>query len=230
MTTTARSGSELRRLMSMAAPVLVATVLFLSGALLVGRVMLLSGWGGRYGSTGVFQVDQCEAAGGRVSRQWRCQGELALAEDAGLTRSVLVASRDTVTSFRPYVGQRLDVFFRDDNIGRVYPQRSQVAELTRLFFSLFPRLLLFLGALTWLFGWLLSYQRKPDDNPTLVMVEGSRPRDRRFLVTGDRLGRLRRFSPQRLKKRGQAWMLTGAASAVILALLMRYVVGSLGIS
>lgn len=225
-----RSGSELRRLVSSAAPVLVATVLILSGVLLFGRVMLLSGWGGRYGSTGEFQVERCEAAGGRVSRQWRCQGELILPDDAGRVRSVLVVPRDTATSFRPYVGQRLDVFFRDDNIGRVYPQRSQLAELSRLFFSLFPRLLLFLGSLTWLFGWLLLYRRTPDDNPTLVMVEGLRPRDRRFLTAADRLGRLRRFSPPRLKKRGQAWMLTGVASAVILVLLMRYVVGSLGIS
>ncbi len=209
---------------------LVATVLFLSGALLVGRVALLSAWNGRYGSTGVFQVDQCEAAGGRVSRQWRCQGELTLADDAGRARSVLIASRDTITSFRPYVGQRLEVFFRDDNIGRVYPQRSQLAELTRLFFSLFPRLLLFLGSLTWLFGWLLQSRGKPSSQPTLVMVEGSRPRDRRFLIAGDRLGRLRRFSPLRLKKRGQAWMLTGLISVVILTLLMRYVVGSLGIA
>lgn len=209
---------------------LVATVLFLSGALLASRVMLLSEWAGRYGSTGLFQVDQCEAAAGRVSRQWRCQGELTLADEAGRARTVLVATRDTVTSFRPYVGQRLDVFFRDDNIGRVYPQRSQLAELTRLFFSLFPRLLLFLGALTWLFGWLQSGRRTPGASQTLVMVEGMRPRDRRFLEAGERSGRLRHFSPQRLKKRGQAWMLTGVATAVILVLLMRYVVGSLGIS
>ncbi len=230
MTTATRPRSELRRLVGTAAPVLVATTLVLSGALLVGRVALLSAWSGRYGSTGVFQVDQCEAAGGRVSRQWRCQGELTLADDAGRARSVLIASRDTITSFRPYVGQRLEVFFRDDNIGRVYPQRSQLAELTRLFFSLFPRLLLFLGSLTWLVGWLLQNTGKPYSHPTLVMVEGLRPRDRRFLIAGDRLGRLRRYSPQRLKKRGQAWMLTGMVSVVILTLLMRYVVGSLGIA
>lgn len=214
--------------MAMAAPVIVATVLLVSGVLLLGRTQLLIDWGGRFEQGGVFQVQDCEPTGGLITRQWRCLGELTT--DSGATvPSQLVTARQTITSSRPYVGQGVDVFFDDNNPSRVYATRSELAELTRLFFSLFPRLLLFLGSLAWLMGWLVLKRRNQGDGD-LVVVQGSDSRTRRFLPVIDQLGRRRRLSPHRLQRRGRALMLAGVVSTALLMALTRFVVGSQGIT
>jgi len=82
--------------------------------------------------------------------QWRCEGTLYGDGAPAPARSTLVTSSGAYVSDRPYVGEQFEVFHQVDDEATVYPDADRLNELTRLYLSLLPRVLLFVGGAIWL--------------------------------------------------------------------------------
>lgn len=185
------------------------SVLFLLGvALSLTRLGLLLDWSDRYDGVGEHIVLGCEADGVAGGDVWRCDGALVAEGATSDVRADLVASRGAISSERPYVGQRTDVFFDSDRLGTVYPLTRRPNELTRLYLSLLPRLLLTGGAAIWLAGWFLTHQLDAGD-----------------LLLRDRVRLPGRFVWQ---SRGSRWLLVAALALVANIVLTAQVLGTLG--
>lgn len=185
------------------------SVLFLLGlALSLTRLGLLLEWSERHDGVGEHVVLGCEADGVSGGDVWRCDGALVAEGSTSDVRSELVASRGALASHRPYVGQRTDVFFDPDRLGTAYPVSRRMNELTRLYLSLLPRVLLAGGAAIWLAGWFLTNNLDVND-----------------LLLRDRVRFPGRFV---WRSRGTRWLLVAALALVVNVLLTTHVLGTLG--
>lgn len=193
-----------------ALPIVVATVCVLSLGLTLNRVSLLAGWSDDYAGAGSFVVEGCEESGGLGADQWRCGGTLFADGAPTPASSTLVTSSGALVSDRPYVGQEFEVFHRTGEESVVYPDADRLNELTRLYFSLLPRVLLFGGATIWLVGWWATRRVRDQD-----------PVERQSIRFPGRFA---------WRSRGATWMIVGLAVAVGNLLLVNRVIGSLGIA
>ncbi len=210
-------------------PVVVGALFILSVMFLVDRVQFLAGFDDELAGSGSFQVTQCDALGGERG-QWLCNG--ALTVDGRLTEvsSRLLATSGATTSSRPYVGQQLDVFFRPEESGTVYPRSARLGELTRLYIQLVPVLLLLFGSLLWLVGWAAKRFSSPSQSTDeIIVVEKGRLLQPSWTVGDLGFGPVKLGSAGSIQRRGGIWMVAGLAVAVGVALLGRLVLGSLGL-
>lgn len=177
-------------------------------ALSVARLGLLLDWTSRHSGTGEHVVLGCEADGVSGGDVWRCDGALVVEGSISDVRSDLVSSRGALSSHRPYVGERTEVFFDPDRLGTAYPLARRLNELARLYLSLLPRLLLAGGAALWLAGWSLT----------------------RGLDTTDLLLRDRVRLPGRFvwRTRGSRWLAVAALTLAVNTLLTTQMLGTLG--
>ncbi len=210
-------------------PVVIGALAIVTVMLLVDRTRFLSTFDTDFSDSGLFQVTQCQELGGD-SGQWRCNGSLT--EDGRLTEvpSRLVATRGSLSSSRPYVGERLDVFFETGDNSTVYPQSARLGELTRLYVQLVPMFLLLLGALLWLTGWVAKmFGPRPGSTDEMIVVEKGRQLQPSWAASEVGFGPLRLPAVGALQRRGGAWLVTGFVAAVAVAVLTRIVLGSLGL-
>ncbi len=189
-------------------PVLMAIVFLFSLTLSIQRAGFLRDWSESYGQTSSYLVVGCGPIERFSGDQWACDGRL----DQGVSRegpSTLITSREARASSRPYVGERLDVFFAADSSATVYPLQYRLNELTRLYLSLLPRLLVMFGSIIWLAGWALTRNLDPAD-----------------FVTRDSMRLPQRFS---WRSRGITWIISGLGFFVVNHYLTTRVLGSLNI-
>lgn len=160
-----RQTFDLVALVEMAAPALFAIVAVVFAVLSIQRIETLVSWGDIYAGSGAVTVVDCEPQDQRGPDQWLCLARITTQDGVSRAKpTTLVASKGALVSDRPYVGQELDVYFQIPDAvvldgwspDRSYPQASQLTELTRLYFSLIPRLLILLGSLAWLLGWFTT--------------------------------------------------------------------------
>ena len=188
-------------------PILVAVVLVVALNLTIDRAGFLRTWSENYDQTASYLVVGCEPVERFSGDQWTCSGQFDGNETVG--SSLLVTSRNAASSSRPYVGERLDVFYATGDEATVYPLQYRLNELTRLYLSLLPRLLLFLGTVIWLAGWFFT-----------------RNLDAADFVTRDSMRIPQRFS---WKSRGVSWMLAAVGVLVLNHFLTTRLLGSLAI-
>jgi len=206
----------IRRLLPLAfAGVVVAGVL-----LVWPRVELLTSWNSVFSGTGKFTVIECDAYHDpRGPDQWHCPGRLTLTGATEAHGATMVVSKDALVSFRPYVGQQWSIFFESPpeesaDPSRVpeyvYAQPAQLFEMTRLYVSILPRLLVLFGALAWLLGWGLK---------ELSSRTGGR------VAWWDRMPF--RFAMQR---QGIAMIVVGVLTYFGYRLLLQFLLGSVGVA
>jgi hypothetical protein len=188
-------------------PVLVLLVGLVALNLTLDRAGSLRTWSESYEETASYLAVGCESVDRFSGDQWRCSGSLD--GERATDSSVLVTSRNAASSSRPYVGERLDVFHATGDDATVYPLQYRLNELTRLYLSLLPRLLLLIGSIIWLAGWFLTRKLDASD-----------------FVTRDALRLPQRFS---WKSRGVTWMLAAAGVLALNHFLTTRILGSLGI-
>lgn len=189
-------------------PVVAAVALVIGLALTVSRVGLLIDWSERYDGAGEHVVFGCETAEGSGGDQWRCDGALVPDGSTVDVRADLVSSRGAIASSQPFVGERTDVFYDREVLGTVHPVPLRLNELTRLYLSVLPRLLLAGGAALWLAGWALT-----------------RGVDAADLLERDRVRAPGRFA---WRRRGVTWLVAAVGSLILNHLLTSQVLGSLG--
>lgn len=189
-------------------PVAMAVLCVIAMLMTASRIGLLLDWSDRYDGAGEHVVSACSADDVAGGDSWLCSGALVADGSTIDVRSDLVTSRGASASSRPYVGQRIDVFYDSDNLGVVHPTAYRLNEMARLFVSLLPRLLLAGGTLIWLAGWALTRNLNTTD-----------------LLVRDAVRLPGRFGWQR---RGVTWLLVGAGVFIGVHLLTSRVIGSLG--
>jgi len=189
-------------------PVLMVLVIAISVTLTIQRAGVLRTWSEVYSGTGSFLVESCDARQGMGADQWSCHGHLTTGGTVD-GDSELTTSLGAVASARPYVGQNIDVFFDQDDRSTVYPVQYRLNELSRAYLSLLPRLLLLVGSVIWLAGWLLTRKLDPEDYVARDAVR----------------------IPQRFTWRARGWSWIGAAAVVLVLnhVLATRVIGSLAI-
>lgn len=189
-------------------PIFVAFACVLSLLLTVQRAGILRTWSDTYSGAGSFLVESCDPVEQRGPDQWNCSGRLTIGSSVDRD-PMLVTSLGALASDRPYVGQHLDVFFEKGDDATVYPVQYRLNELTRMYLSLLPRLLVFVGTLMWFAGWVATRRFDLED-----------------YVARDTVRFPQRFSWQ---SRGVSWV---GAAVVFLALnylLTSRIIGSLDV-
>ncbi len=189
-------------------PVLMAFVCVFSLSLTVQRAGMLRTWTETYSGAGTFLVETCSPVDNFGGNQWTCDGRFLSggSEDANRT---LTTSRDAFASDRPYIGQRVEVFYEEGTSSVVYPLQYRLNEMARAYLSLLPRLLLFVGPALWLAGWFFTRNIDRDD-----------------FVTRDGLRLPQRFG---WRARGLSWIGAGFGIIVLNYFLASRIIGSLGI-
>lgn len=188
-------------------PALVAVLCVVSLAMTAARVGDLRYWSDIHEGRGTYQVHSCTPSTGFGSDRWVCEGAMVVDGSTTDIRAELVTSLGAFASHRPFVGQLTQVFFDGDELGTVYPVQYRLNELTRLYLSLLPRLLLFVGSAIWLAGWYLTRG-----------LDASDP------VTRDTVRLPGRFAWQ---PRGLRWIAAAVCIVVINHLLATRIIGSL---
>lgn len=146
--------------------------------------------------------------------RWRCQGRLTTDEATDLGTE-LVVGKDAMLSSRPYLGQRIDVYYDPASTGRaagpsvVHAVDAQLGELTRLYLVLPPLLIILVGAAGWLLGLAVNRLRARSSN-----VDAWWRTSPLFLD---------------LDRRGAFWLGVGVVALGLHQLLVRYVLGSAGV-
>ncbi len=175
------------------------------------RLQLLAGWNQTFSSVGQFTVVGCEPEDRFGPDRWDCAGRLARSPSSSTREATLVVSKDGRVASRPYVGKTLAVYYSPSSGEEspvVYSRDGQLAELTRLYLALLPRILVLVGAFGWLLGLLLD---------RLAARTASQSTWRRSpLISG-------------LQRRGAAWVMAGGGAFVLYYLVVRYVLGSAGV-
>lgn len=143
-------------------PVLIALACLLSLMLTVQRAGTLRTWSDTFSGSGSFLVESCDPVQQRGPDQWNCSGRLSIGGSVDRD-PMLVTSLGALASDRPYVGQNINVFFEKGDDSTVYPVQYRLNELTRMYLSLLPRLLVFVGTLIWLAGWVFTRNYDPED-------------------------------------------------------------------
>ena len=189
-------------------PVAMALLCVIGLALFASRLGLLLDWSQRYDGEGEHTVTGCVADDGSGGDSWVCEGALVADGSTVDVRSDLVTSRGAAASDRPYVGERTDVFYDTDDLDIVHPVAFRLNELTRLYLSLLPRLLLAGGAMIWLAGWALTRNLDATD-----------------LLVRDSVRLPGRFG---WRRRGAIWLVVAAGAVIGNHLLTSQVIGSLG--
>ncbi|MEM7271789.1 MAG: hypothetical protein AAF547_01805 [Actinomycetota bacterium] len=189
-------------------PVLMAVILAVSLNLTLERAGELRTWLADFSGAGTFLVQSCAAEDDTGAPTYRCAGRLTTAGADQSIRTSLVTSRQALTSDRPYLGERLEVFHAEGDRSVVYPVAFRLNELTRVYLTLLPRLLLFVGAVVWLAGWFLTRNLDPED-----------------VVTRDGVRIPQRFG---WRARGINWIAAAALVLGINYLVTTRVIGSLG--
>lgn len=194
---------------AVAFPVLMAILTLVALSLTINRAGALAGWAEGYDGTGEFLVESCQQQPAFGGGQWSCSGRLTSEGADQELRTTMITSMGARVSERPYVGQRLEAFHASGDRSEVYPLAYRLNEMTRLYLSLIPRLLLMVGAVMWLAGWFLTRNTDPDD---LVARDGMR-------------------LPQRFgwKTRALNWFIAAGAVWVINYLVTTRIIGSLDI-
>lgn len=188
-------------------PVILTVVLVVSLLLTVQRSGALLSWSQNHAGSAGFIVESCSERLGLGADQWVCNGLLTGVNGAAIDSGQLVTSHGAYASDRPYVGERIDVFHPSDDDSLVYPLRYKLNELARLYLSLIPRLLIFVGSAVWLAGWLLTRNRDPDD-----------------FVARDEMRLPQRFG---WRSKGVSWIAAGLLFFVINHLITTRIIGSL---
>lgn len=194
--------------------VVLALVALTAGWSALARIGFLLTWNDTLSGSGEFTVVACQAEDVPGPDRWRCEGRLTTA--AGNREAVLVVGKGAVMSSRPYVGQRVDVFYADGpteadtEAGLVYSKGAQLAELTRLYLALLPWLMVVIGAAGWMFGLLLERLGTRSTDPDSWW----------------------RSSPlfTDLQRRGAIWLVVGVGTFVLYQLVARYLLGSAGVA
>lgn len=197
-------------LVEYALPIVVATVCFLCLALSLSRASLIMDWSEDFSGRGSFVVEGCTENDGFGADQWRCEGTLFADGAPTPSTSTLVTSSRAYVSDRPYVGQEFEIFHRTDDPSTVHPDADRLNELTRLYLSMLPRILLFVGAAIWLAGWFSTRNLRTEDN----LVRDSVRFPGRFAW----------------RSRGATWMVAGLITVVLNMFLVNRIIGSLGIA
>ncbi len=173
-------------------PIGMALLFLASLLLVVQRGTVLQTWSEDYQGSGQFLVESCVESPQFGADQWSCRGRFTAETGTGFERSRMLTSMGAYTSHRPYVGERLDVFFPTGNSSTVYPLAYKLNELSRLYLSLLPRILFLFGSLIWLAGWFLTRKVDVDD-----------------FVTRDSIRFPQRFS---WRSKGMTWLLAGVVA------------------
>lgn len=189
-------------------PVLMAALCVLGVTLTVQRAGLLRMWSEDYDGRGAFLVESCAATDVVGADRWLCAGRYSAEGDGVESRSTLATSLGAFASNRPYVGQRFEVFHRTGEFAEVYPLQYRLNEMTRLYLSVLPRLLLAAGSALWLAGWLLTRRIDADD-----------------LLARDAVRLPQRFT---WRSRGVTWIAVAGLVLGLNHLLTVKVIGSLG--
>ena len=190
-------------------PGFVALLVILSLAMTLGRVSTLRTWSADYDGAGDFLVESCVAKPAFGGGQWLCGGRLVSEGTTQELRTTLASPIEARGADRPYVGQRLEIFHADGDRSVVYPLAYRLNEMTRVYLSLIPRLLLFIGSLMWIVGWFLTRNADRDD-----------------LVARDAMRLPQRFGWQ---TRALSWFAAAGAFWVLNHLVTTRVIGSLDI-
>ncbi len=192
------------------APAALMGVLCLAALILtMERVGALQSWSERFDGRADYQVHSCSARTGLGADQWICNGVLTSDDPSPERRPHLITSLGAASSHRPYVGQPIEVFYAPDDPVMVYPVDQRLNELTALYLSLLPRILLLGGSALWLLGWALTRGLDPED-----------------FVSRDAVRLPGRFT---WRARGVTWILVGVVALALNHLLITRVIGSLGI-
>jgi hypothetical protein len=197
----------------------MATVAVAAGYLAVQRALVLVEWEATFTGSGRFVVSSCEEHDQWGPDQWHCPGRLTTGLGRAAQPSIMVVSRGAIPSIRPYVGQQWDVFFAEPDPAEpssdgaepafVYADHLQLSEITRLYISIFPRVLLSLGAAGWALGsW---YKRRSEIRPDTWWVR-----------------RLPGMSI--LQRRSAIWIMVAFVSYLIYRLIAYYLLGSVGVA
>ena len=119
-------------------------------------------------------------------------------------------------SSRPYVGQRVDVYYAAGSgpAGSgpevVFARDEQLGELARLYLALIPLVMVAVGSVGWLLGFLIErLESRSTDTDSWW---------RRSPLLAD------------LQRRGAIWLLVGLGAFVGYQLVVRYVLGSAGVA
>ena len=198
----------LGEVISYGVPILMAVVFLLSLTMTIQRGSFLRAWSTAYGAEDSYLVLGCSPVDNFTGNQWSCSGRLE-SNTPRIGSSTLVTSRDAASSERLYVGQRVDVFHAASETATVYPLQDKLNEMTRLYLSLLPRLLVLIGSMIWLVGWAMT-----------------RKHDAADFISRDSLRFPQRFSWQ---GRGTSWIIAGLVVLVLNHFLTVRVLGSLGI-
>lgn len=150
-------------LVDYALPALVALLVILSMAMTFNRAGELRTWSADYAGAGEFLVESCVAKPAFGGGQWTCAGRLTSEGASQELRTSMATPIGARVSERPYVGQRLDVFHATGDRSLTYPLAYRLNELTRMYLSLIPRLLIFVGSLMWIVGWFFTRNIDRDD-------------------------------------------------------------------
>jgi hypothetical protein len=215
---TATVSSEQLALVPLIAPMVLAAVALISGFLAVQRASVLVGWEATFTGAGSFVVESCQTYDQWGPDQWHCPGRLTAESQSVAVASTMVVSRGAMPSLRPYVGQQWEVFFAlpvDSEIDEaevpefVYADQLQLSEITRLYISIFPRVLLSVGAAGWLVGWWFKRRSKSKSDGWWVR-------------------RLPGMSV--LQRRSSGWIVVAFATYIVYRLIAYYLLGSVGVA
>jgi hypothetical protein len=190
-------------------PLLMVVLFLVALSATLDRAGVLRSWSSDFSGRGEFLVESCGEILNRGADQWGCRGWFTPEGQATVEGTQLVTSHGARASGRPYVGQQLGVFFEVGRFGQVYPVEYQLNELTRLYLSFIPRLMVMIGALLWLVGWFTTRNLDADDPITKDSV---------------------RF-PQRFNWRGRGvtWIVAAVGVAALNYVVTTRLIGSLGI-
>ncbi len=207
---------QLQEIVDLVLPVSMALVAVVAGLLAVQRTQTLMAWEETFTGSGSFIVTSCEQFDRWGPDQWHCQGRLTVgAESSTVQQSTMAVSRGAMPSFQPYVGQRWDVFFEgggeadDEAPDFVYADQLQLSEIARLYISIFPRVMLSVGAAGWVAGWW--FKRRARSKPDTWWVN-------------------RLPGMQSLQRRSSIWIAVAFAVYVVYRLIAYYVLGSVGVA
>lgn len=204
-------------LLDLVIPASMALVAVVAGLLAVQRTQTLMAWEETFTGSGSFIVTSCEQFDQWGPDQWHCEGRLTVGpESSTVHQSTMAVSRGAMPSFQPYVGQRWDVFFAGGGEGEdveapdfVYADQLQLSEIARLYISIFPRVMLSIGAAGWVAGWW--FKRRARSKPETWWVN-------------------RLPGMQSLQRRSSIWIVVAFAVYVIYRLIAYYVLGSVGVA
>lgn len=190
-------------------PGLVAVLVVLSLTMTLSRASTLRTWTADYDGAGDFLVESCVAQPAFGGGQWQCGGRLVSQGSTQELRTTLASPIEARGADRPYVGERMEIFHADGDRGIVYPLAYRLNEMTRVYLSLIPRLLLFVGSLMWIVGWFLTRNTDRDDR-----------------VARDAMRLPQRFGWQ---TRALTWFAAAGVVWVLNYLVATRIIGSLGI-